>query len=252
MKTRTYIFETLKAHLRARGLTYLDVARALDTSEPTVKRMFAGQDCTLERLEQVCAALHIELRDLIKSSPRPRKLLQQLTPAQEREFAHNKKLLLMAICVMGQWSFADMVKHLTLGAKTCAELLHQLDRMGFIELHPRNRYRLLVAREFAWIPDGPIMRMVKGMAGDYFNHGFDQPGETLKIINVRVSHEAAHRLKQKLERIAQEYADQVGADAHLPLHERPPLSICIAARAWIPAPMAELIQPARSSRQETT
>lgn len=243
MKTRSFIFDTLKAHLKARGLTYKDLAQTLHTSEQTVKRIFATQDCSLERLEQLCTLLHIELRDLIKSSPRPRKLVQQLTTQQEREFAQNKKLLMMAICVMGQWSFEDMVSHLTFGAKTCTELLRHLDKMGFIELQPRNRYRLLVAREFAWIPDGPIMRMVKALADDYFNHSFDEPGEILKIINVRVSHASAQRLKDKLERIAQEYADQVGSDAHLPLHERPPLSICMAARAWIPAPMVEFIQP---------
>ena len=37
----SFVFEGLKAHLKARGMTYADVARALKVSEPTIKRIFA-------------------------------------------------------------------------------------------------------------------------------------------------------------------------------------------------------------------
>lgn len=242
MHTRNFIFETIKAHLRAREVTYKDLARELDVSEQTVKRIFATCDCSLERLELICSFLHLDLRDLIKTAPRPRKYIQRLTPEQEVEFTQNKKLLLIAICVMGLWSYEEMVNHLTLSAKECAALLRRLDAMGFIELRSHHRYRLLVAREFAWINGGPIMLMVKSMASDYFNHTFEDEGEILKIINVRISVPSRQHLKTKLEQIAQAYADQVSIDAHLPLNERPPISVCIAARTWIPSAMQELFK----------
>ena len=44
-----FVFDALKMHLKARGMTYADVARALKVSEPTVKRIFAGRNCTLKR-----------------------------------------------------------------------------------------------------------------------------------------------------------------------------------------------------------
>ncbi len=247
MRARHFIFESIKAHLKARNLTYKDLSHELGVSEPTVKRIFSEQDCSLERLESICSVLHLELRDLIKATPRPRKLIQHLTHAQEKEFAKNKKLLMVAICALALWTFEDMVENLTLHRKECVALLHTLENIGFIELHPRYRYKLLVAREFAWIVDGPIMRMVKAMADDYFDHRFDGAGETLKIINVRVSGAARIKLKAKLDQIAQEYADQVSADAHLPLHERRPLSICIAAREWVPAPLKELTKVGKPS-----
>ena len=242
MQTRNFIFETIKAHLRARGITYKDLSKELGISEQTIKRIFATCDCSLERLEGICALLHIELRDLIKTSPRPKKLIERLTYDQEIEFAQNKNLLMVAICTMGLWSYQDMLDHLTLSVKECVLLLNRLDEIGFIELRAHQRYRLLVAREFSWIVDGPIMRMVKGMAGDYFNHLFDGEGELLKIINVRISPQSRKKLKSKLELIAQEYADQVSADAHLPLHDRPPLSICIAARTWVPQALEDLMK----------
>jgi hypothetical protein len=86
------------------------------------------------------------------------------------------------------------------------------------------------------------MRLVKSVSDDFFNHRFEAPGEVLKIINVRVSPQGQERLKLRLEQIAQEYADQVAVDSHLPLHARPVLSVCIATRRWVPAFLRDMLR----------
>ncbi len=240
--SRVYIFQALKAHLKARKMTYADLAQALQLSETTVKRMFVAQDCTLERLEAICEFLQVNLPHLIQSSPRQRNLINQLTLQQEGRLVANKKLLLCAVCAMNLWSFADMVKHLNLSETECLQLLRELEGIGFLELHPGSQYRLLVARDFAWIVGGPIMAMVKAMADEYFDHPFDERGELIKIINVRIADRSAEVLKRRLEQIAQEYADQVAMDAHLGLHERAPMSVCIAVRRWVPDFMLPLVR----------
>lgn len=229
--------------VKAQQLTFKDIAQTLEVSEQTVKRMFVQQDCSLERLEQICELVQLDMRELVRSSPRPRKFIQHLSLAQEEQIARNKKLLMVAVCTLSLWTFEDMRQHLQLSELECADMLHQLDKMGFLDLLAGNRYKLRVARDFSWIIDGPIMRMVKGMAGHYFDHLFDGEGEILKIINVRLSLQSAHKLKARLEQVAQEYADQVPVDAKLPLTERPPLSICIAARRWVPEQLRELLAP---------
>lgn len=122
------------------------------------------------------------------------------------------------------------------------KLLQRLDEIGFLELQNAQQYRLLVTHNFAWITGGPIMQMVQGMSHEFFNHKFDGDGEVLRILNVRLSQAALTQLRVRLEQIAQEYEDQSRADSHLPLHERPPVSVCIAARAWIPTFMQDLIR----------
>lgn len=240
--SRTFLFDSIRAHLKARGHTYRQLAEAIAVSEPTVKRIFGTNDCTIERLEEICQFLNIELLQLVKSTPKKRKLIEQLTQKQEIELAHNKKLLMIAICVMGLWSFENMLSHLVISKVECIALLQRLERIGFVEMQANNQYRLLVAKDFTWIVDGPIMRLVKGVSDDFFNHRFEAPGEILKIINVRVSPEMRETLKNKLEQVAQQYADQVSADSHLPLNERPPLSICIAVRSWVPEFLRDLMR----------
>jgi DNA-binding Xre family transcriptional regulator len=240
--SKTYIIDTLCAHLKARDLTYKDLAEGIDLSEVSVKRMFTGADIGLSRLEKICQFLQIELADLFKASPKKRKLISRLTQAQEAEFANNKKLLMVAVCALNFWSVQDMWTHLYLTRGQIQSLMQRLDEIGFLDLQSARQHKLLVSHNFAWINGGPIMKMVQGVSQEYFSDPFEGDTQVLRILNVRVSMQAQAQLKTRLEQIAQEYVDQSRADSQLPLHERPPVSVCMAARAWIPQFMHELIR----------
>jgi DNA-binding Xre family transcriptional regulator len=238
--SKTYIIDALRLHLKARNITYKELAHAIGLSEPSIKRLFTGGDCGLDRLEQICQYLHLEFSDLFKTTPRKRKLITRLSLAQEQEFAKDQKLLMVAVCALNHWPVADIHKHLQFTRSQVQELLKQLDDMGFLEVQASDRYRLLVASSFGWISGGPIMQMVQNVSDDFFNDGFDGEGEILRIMNMRVSRKAQEQLKARLEQVALEYEDQARADAHLPLEERPPLSVCIAVRTWVPKFMRDL------------
>ena len=48
---------TVKRLLKAQGLTYRDVAKALDLSEASVKRVFSDESFTVERLARIARLL---------------------------------------------------------------------------------------------------------------------------------------------------------------------------------------------------
>ena len=235
-----YLFEGLKAHYRARGLNYRDVAKALKISEATVKRIFSTRDCTLARLEELCSVVQVDLAELSRGAPRVSRLITQLTKEQEQELADDLRLLIVAVCAMGNMPLDEIVRVYQITKAQCIGLLAKLDRIGFLDLQENNHYRLLVARTFQWIPDGPIMRWVKKQAPDYFNYPFVQAGEMMRIVNVRVSKEARVALLARLEQLALEYAEQHNADSWLPLEKRETISLCLAVRPWEPAAFAKL------------
>jgi transcriptional regulator with XRE-family HTH domain len=230
-----FVFEGLKAHLKARGMTYADVARALKVSEATIKRVFASRNCSLERLDQLCELVQVELADLARGRPRESRLITRLTEAQEKELMSDPALLLVAVSALHQMGVNDIVDSFRLTSAQCVKLLLRLERIGILELHENNRIRLRIARTFSWIPDGPIMRYVKSQMQDYFNHPFSGPGEFMRMINVRLSAEARVALLRQIEQIAREYSEQHSADAHLPIAQRPAVSVLLAVRAWEPA-----------------
>src|SRR5690606_6102241 len=59
-ETRRMI-DALKRCLRARGMTYRALGRALGLSESSVKRLFAEGSFTLARLERVCGVLDMSV-----------------------------------------------------------------------------------------------------------------------------------------------------------------------------------------------
>jgi transcriptional regulator with XRE-family HTH domain len=46
------IFEALKRTLKAKGVTYRELAERMGVSEPTVKRIFHERNCKLDRLRK--------------------------------------------------------------------------------------------------------------------------------------------------------------------------------------------------------
>ena len=62
------IVETLKRVLKARSMTYADLAAALRVSTPTVKRLFSQRTFTLERLEEILRVLEMDFYELARMS----------------------------------------------------------------------------------------------------------------------------------------------------------------------------------------
>jgi transcriptional regulator with XRE-family HTH domain len=239
MARTAVLVETLKRELKARGITYAAVAKALGMSEASVKRMFARKEFTLSRLDRICELAGLEFSELARMLPGQDAVVSQLTSEQEKEFVANPKLMLVALCTLNHWSFEDITAAYDLGEAECVKLLARLDRLKFIELMPGNRIRLLVSRAFAWIPDGPIQRLFKEQFQlDFFRSRFDKEGELLLLANGAVSKASVGALLARLRKTAAEFSAMRGDDAALPAGERQPITLLLAARpAWSPEMM---------------
>ena len=65
MSTTSDLVTTLKAELKAAGLTYAGLAERLGMAESSVKRMFsAAGDMPLSRVDQICRVLRLDFADL--------------------------------------------------------------------------------------------------------------------------------------------------------------------------------------------
>lgn len=243
MAQASAVVDVLKQELKARGLTYAVVAQRIGMSEASVKRMFSTCNFTLERIDAICAAAGIEFTELTRGFNREHNLLARLTEAQEREIVDDPKLFLVAVSVLNLMSYDDIVAVYTLPPAEVVGLLARLDRIGVIELLPNNRFKLKIARTFAWIPDGPIQMAFKNNAHDFFDSDFGGSAETMLLLNGRLSRANALALVDKLKRVAREFSAQHIEDAQLPLPERPPISLLLACRPWQPAFMQPFIRP---------
>lgn len=235
MSTTADLITVLKKELKAAHMTYADLAQALDMAESSVKRMLAKGDMPLSRIDAICRALKLDFAELAQRVADTQPLLTELTAEQERAVVADEKLLLVAINVLSQWTLEQMTTSYRLSEAEVVKYLAQLDRVGIIELKPLNRYRLKVAKTFRWRPHGPVMQYFREhIVLDYFGGGFDGPAEGLVLVHGNVSRALAPSFMERLQRVAQDFAQQHQMDQKLKASEREGYTLVMAMRGWEP------------------
>jgi transcriptional regulator with XRE-family HTH domain len=234
MSSSQALVTTLKAELRRAGITYADLARELGLAESSVKRIFAKGDLSLSRIDEVLAVLKMDFADLARQVALAAPPRRELTLEQERAVVADARLLLTAICVLSQWTAEQIVQTYALSKPQVVGCLLALDKLGFIELRVDNRYRLKVDKTFRWRPNGPVMQYFRQHAvGDYFSGGFDGEGELLMLVHGHISSAQAVALNDRLQRLAQDFAQQHLADQRLPEKDRHPFTMVVGMRSWL-------------------
>jgi transcriptional regulator with XRE-family HTH domain len=231
----------LKRYLKAHGLTYAEVAKRLELSESSVKRLFARETFSLKRFEQVCNALGLEIADLFDLMNERREYLTELTAEQETALMTDPKLLLLTYLLINGWPTHEIVAAYDIDEAELERLLIRLHRAKIIELLPLNRVKLLTARNFAWRPDGPVRRLLdKEVQRDFLASRFDRSGEKLTFVGGLLSPASLAQLQLSIERVAREFDELARRDASLPLAQRSRCAAVFAVRPWEFSPFVAL------------
>ena len=221
MSEVTQVLATVKSQLKAQGLTYRDVAGALELSEASVKRIFADESFTVDRLARIANLLGFTLAELLQEAASAVPQLRVLTADQEAKLVSDEKLLLVAVCALNRWTAAEITSEYRLSRAECLKQLLVLDRMGILELLPGDRIRPRVARDFDWLPDGPIRSYFLDHAlGDFLGSPFNQTNETLEFVQGLVTEPALAQLRLGLRRLRSRMAALHEESATAPMEQR--------------------------------
>jgi transcriptional regulator with XRE-family HTH domain len=237
------MIDALKRQLKAKAVTYAELARRIGLSEASVKRMFAQRSFTLERLEQVLEAVGMDFAELVQAATDAPQLIAQLSYAQEQEIIGDTKLLIVAVASLNMIPLEEIVAVYKISEAEAVKHLLRLDKTGFLRLMPNNRVKLLVARTFSWIPNGPIQTWFRGEAyGDFLDARFAGEQEIMKLVSVMLSQRSAKALLERLKQVADEFSRQHQDDARLPYEQRHSLTFMLAARPWMPKAFQSLLR----------
>jgi transcriptional regulator with XRE-family HTH domain len=227
------LVQVLKRELKSQGMSYAQLAQHLNLAESSVKRMFSHGDMNLSRVDEICRALRVDFADLARKVAEAQPMLDQLTQEQESIVVADKRLLLVAICVLSQWTLEQMVAHYALTEADVVRYLAQLDRIGIIELKPLNRYKLKLAKTFKWLPHGPVMAFFRENALlDYFKGGFNGEAEGLLLVHGSISKALAPQFLERLQKLAQDFAQQHQTDQKLKEKDKDGYTLLLAMRSW--------------------
>ena len=226
------ILRGIRAQLRARGMTYRELAVAIGVSEPTVKRDLGRGSFSLARLDRICEALDIGVEDLIRNDPETR-LLTELSELQERELVADPSLLLVTYLVLNDWKFAEILAAFRLDENQLLSLLLRLDAMKILDYRPPKRIRKRTARNFSWRKDGPAHAFfIERILPEFFASPFDAPTDGFHFMGGMLCDGSLRYMAAEMRRLAQEFERLAHQDAALPLDARDGCSAVFAIRKW--------------------
>ena len=234
MNQTAQMIGALKKCLRAKGMTYCDVAEALDLSEASVKRLFSSQRFSLGRLEAVCRLIDISVFDLARIADAARTDDGvRLSAAQEQALADQPRLLSLFYLLLLGWDNAAIVERLGIDERELLRHLIRLDRLRLIELQPKNRARLLVSNRVDWSPDGPIRRRYESdVKSQFFDYRFDGDDDCMSLENAELSEASIKIIRRKLDRLIAEFRELADIDRPLPPEQKPSIGLMIGYRPW--------------------
>jgi DNA-binding Xre family transcriptional regulator len=214
-------------------VTYAALARSLGLSESSVKRSFATQSFSLQRLEAICNVLGLTIADLVQMMNARREYLTELTPEQEEALLADPKLLLMTYLLINGWPVEEIVDNFAIESGEAERLLIRLHRAKIIELLPFNRVKLLTARNFTWRKNGPVQRFFQQhVQREFIDAPFSGPGEQFRFVGARLSRTGLAQMQQSIDRVAREFDELARRDEALPIQERQSCAAVFAIRPW--------------------
>jgi len=235
MAETAQLIATIKKQLKNQGITYRELACALDLSEASVKRILSSDRLTVERLTKISNLLGYTLAEITKEAIEGRLQLQTLTEKQEREVMSDTKLLVVAVCALNHWSMEEIIEHYSITRAECIKCLLQLDRLRIIDLLPNNRIRLNVSRDFYWLPFGPINQYFQSLGmKEFLGSNFSQKNETMAFVHGMFSDQAIAQIQGELRRLRLKFAELHEDSLSTPLSKRSAVGLLLAMRKWEP------------------
>ena len=227
------IVDSIKVELKRQGITYRTLAVKLDVSESTVKQMFANGNFSLKRLDNICELLDADLNELLELSESIENKLTALDIEQEHALVEDRKLLVVAYCLVNHWSVDEIIERYNIDQLEVITLLAKLDKMKLIELLPNNKVRLLMANNFHWQPNGPIEKYFRAQVQtEFFNTSFDEDGALRVVKNGVLSKKGQLDLHHRLKMVDALFDEISLEERRLPLKERQGVTMILAIRSW--------------------
>ena len=233
MPAASRFVDVLKKSVRARGVTYAELARRLGLSEASVKRMFSRGTFTLARVEEVLAAVDLDMYEVARMIRAAAAGPAELTHEQELALAKDERLLAVFWLLLNGWRFDEILRDFAIQRTELTVAFARLEKVGLIEWGAGERVRLLVPRDFTWRAGGPAKKAYgKRAMAEFLEARFDAPLELLRFESRELSAESAALLKRKLERLVVEFKECAEADSTLPSARRVAVAFLAGCRPW--------------------
>lgn len=248
MNQTANLLQTLKQYLKAKGITYKQLAGEMGLSEASVKRLFSKKSFSLNRLEEVCRILDINFYDLaLMDKQRNMETADTLTIEQEHVLVNDPKLLTFLYFLINGWSVSRIVQEYDFSEIEAWKMMRELEELGLLECHPNDRVRMRISKNIFWQTNGPLWQAYhQRFIDDFMDNAFGLPNERLVFSPGQFSEASLKIIRKKIDNLVKEYNQLAEMDSALPLEGRHSTGLFIGFRSWVFSMIANLRRNAKT------
>jgi transcriptional regulator with XRE-family HTH domain len=233
------LVSALKRCLKMKGVTYKNLAKSMNLSESSVKRLFASNNLSIQRFEQVCEILGMSIFDIGKLAREEpgNKDPHSLSIEQEQALAENINLLIGFHLILNGWGFDQINSASDWSEPEVIKIFTTLDKLKLIALQPENKVKILTANNIRWRKDGAVRKRHEKLAfKEFLNDNFNKKDQLLDFEILELSPASSNILKRKLQLVLKEINDLAAMDYMLKpsdKSEKQSTGIMLAMRPWV-------------------
>ncbi|MGZ3769656.1 MAG: helix-turn-helix domain-containing protein [Bdellovibrio sp.] len=224
--------ESLKRALKAKNILYRDLAKSLNLSESSIKRILSNKSLSLDRLEEICKISDISFAEVVKAADlEETSQVLTLTEEQEKALAENMRLLHYYMMLQEGKTPQKIEREYDIESGESKKYLFQLDRLKLIELHPRDKVKFKRNGFLRFHRDGPVGKaMFDQTKYNYLNYDF-RPEDYIRFSFIKITPTSLAKYRQKLEKIMLEMQEEsrFEIDHNAPVQD---IGVLLSFRPW--------------------
>lgn len=224
--------DSLKRALKAKNILYRDLAKGMNLSESSVKRILSNKSLSLDRLEDICKIADLNFVDIVKSANLDEaSQVLMLTDEQEKALAENVRLLHYYTMLHEGKTPQKIEREYVIESGEAKKYLFQLDRLKLIELHPRDKVKFKKQGFLRFHRDGPLGKaMFEQTKYNYLNYDFRQE-DYIRFSFLKINPVSLAKYRQKLEKIMLEMQEESRFEVE---HNAPTqdIGVLLSFRPW--------------------
>ena len=233
------LIDQLKKQMKSKGITYNQIAKALDISLSTVKRDFALKNLSLSRFLSICEITNISLKDLSQSIEVSQPKTHILTDEQEAFFAKNINYWAYFDQLLSRRSPSFLSQKYKITKNQEVKYLKKLDALKLIEWGPGNKVKILV-EDVSWNENGKLReKFLEINERQFLGSRFKGESELYSFFVEDIPKSAIPRVIQEMKKVENliELEHQMGKYTK---EKRKSCGVMFALRPWNFNPLEEL------------
>lgn len=236
IKTKA-LLHTLRNLVKSSDQTYDSIAKKMDLSADTVKRLLSGKiPISLERVSEICEHIGIDVYELARLSKFGQKDEHPvLTLAQEKMLAEDEATFSVYYLITMGMTFDQMIAQYSYSKEQLTKIALKLEKLGILELHPNNKLKMLVYRKIRWHMNGPLHNKYMVLWATNFAKDVYQSPESFKyFFNFPLAKESKTEVLRKISKLCREIEYLSEMDLNIRNRADTSMNVLIGAHHWMP------------------